>query len=166
MQAIVKEDEFFDRWGRGHIPDESDTQIKRVGAFSVLLSAGKILLVWPKSSPEVPELPGGGVDDGETLWQALIREIAEETGLDLARPEVQPQLTQRVQFYAENQNEYWHYDQFFYKLDGAAIDDLYFDGQQDTPEDGVCQWIRLEDLADVNLHHMHRIALNRILSKG
>jgi len=32
-------------------------------------------------APDVPELPGGGVEDGETLDEATQREWAEEVGI-------------------------------------------------------------------------------------
>lgn len=46
-----------------------------------------ILLIQRSSSDEhgsMWETPGGGVDDGETLVEAVIREVKEETGLDVS----------------------------------------------------------------------------------
>jgi 8-oxo-dGTP diphosphatase len=52
----------------------------RVAAFMVL--DGKVVLVRHRAGDAVYHLlPGGGVSWGETLQDALLREIAEETGL-------------------------------------------------------------------------------------
>lgn len=47
-----------------------------------------ILGVSRKDNPNNFGLPGGKVDPGETLQQAVIREIKEETGLDLIDPQM------------------------------------------------------------------------------
>ena len=42
-----------------------------------------VLVVKDRYKPEMGfKLPGGGVDNGEELWQGAIREVKEETGID------------------------------------------------------------------------------------
>lgn len=58
----------------------------RPGAYAVLLRAGRVLLT--HQAEPVPEwqLPGGGIDPGESPVAALHREVAEETGWAIAVP--------------------------------------------------------------------------------
>lgn len=53
--------------------------IERVGVRAIIRKNG--LFAMQKSSAGEYKIPGGGVDDGETLEEALIREVQEETGL-------------------------------------------------------------------------------------
>ncbi len=52
---------------------------ERPGAYAVILDGRDILVTEQKSQGEF-QLPGGGVDPGEGLLQALLRESLEETG--------------------------------------------------------------------------------------
>lgn len=49
---------------------------------------GKILAVSRKHDRTIFGLPGGKVEEGETLIQALSREVKEETGLDVLMPKL------------------------------------------------------------------------------
>ncbi len=58
----------------------------RPGTYAVLPLEGAFLLTaqW-EGDPDI-QLPGGGIDPGESPLQALHREVAEETGWRIARP--------------------------------------------------------------------------------
>lgn len=57
----------------------------RVAAFD---AEGRVMLVRHSYSPGWI-FPGGGVERGETIWEAAARELAEESGLSVtARPEL------------------------------------------------------------------------------
>ena len=70
----------------GEAPDSARTYTLRTGAYAILPMADGLLLTHQSApAPEV-QLPGGGVDPGESPVQALTREVYEETGWRIARP--------------------------------------------------------------------------------
>jgi len=60
-----------------------------VGVGAVLICAGKILLEKRKNDPGKGKwsIPGGLVELGENVEQTVIREVEEETGLHVGKPE-------------------------------------------------------------------------------
>lgn len=58
----------------------------RPGAYGILPRGDKILLTHQLDSSEPFQLPGGGIDPGESPVAALRREILEETGWTIAAP--------------------------------------------------------------------------------
>jgi 8-oxo-dGTP diphosphatase len=60
-----------------------------VGVGAVVICDGKILLEKRKSEPGKGKwsIPGGLVELGESIEYAVIREVKEETGLDVEKPE-------------------------------------------------------------------------------
>ncbi|MEM8851131.1 MAG: NUDIX hydrolase [Pseudomonadota bacterium] len=54
---------------------------RRPGAYAILVRGGRVLLT-EQTTPDLQEiqLPGGGIDPGESARPALAREVLEETG--------------------------------------------------------------------------------------
>jgi 8-oxo-dGTP diphosphatase len=59
----------------------------RPGAYAILIRDGKLLLTHQAEPQSEVQLPGGGIDPGESPLQALHREVYEETGWNIARPQ-------------------------------------------------------------------------------
>ena len=79
--------------------NEADTYRVRVSA-AILRAPGELLVVREKKlARPVVNLPGGAPQLGETLQNAVIREVREETGYDV--------LTTEVAFIAERRSERW-----------------------------------------------------------
>ncbi len=58
----------------------------RPGAYALLPRAGQLLVTHEAGSEENLQLPGGGIDPGETPIAALHREVMEETGWRIGAP--------------------------------------------------------------------------------
>jgi 8-oxo-dGTP pyrophosphatase MutT (NUDIX family) len=67
--------------------DELHYDLERDAVRVVLADAGGRVLLFHVATEESPggwwELPGGGIDPGESYQEAAVREIKEETGLNL-----------------------------------------------------------------------------------
>ena len=58
----------------------------RPGAYAVISQGPAVLLTHQAEPKPEYQLPGGGIDPGESPIQALYREVYEETGWTIARP--------------------------------------------------------------------------------
>lgn len=69
----------------GKPPQKGQRHRMRPGAYAILPYRGKVLLT-VQTDPEIEvQLPGGGIDPGESPLQALHREVLEETGWRIAQ---------------------------------------------------------------------------------
>jgi len=56
----------------------------QLGAFAIILDADRRVLLCHRRDLDVWNLPGGGVESRETPWDAVVREVREETTLVVA----------------------------------------------------------------------------------
>lgn len=70
----------------GHPPEISRHYTMRPGAYAILPRGREVLLTCQMSPEPDVQLPGGGIDPGESPLRALHREVCEETGWHIARP--------------------------------------------------------------------------------
>ena len=54
-----------------------------VGVFGIIIDSRKRVLLCHRRDYDLWNLPGGGMEGNETPWGGLIREVKEETGLDV-----------------------------------------------------------------------------------
>ena len=70
----------------GASPDPARRYRLRPGAYAILPRAGRVLLTVQYDDTDDIQLPGGGIDPGESPRTALFREVVEETGWAIAAP--------------------------------------------------------------------------------
>lgn len=70
----------------GHAPDATRAYTLRPGAYAILPLGRQVLLTLQSADIPDIQLPGGGIDPGESPLRALHREVMEETGWRIARP--------------------------------------------------------------------------------
>lgn len=95
----------------------------RVSVKGLVVKDGKILLL--KEAPELSrawELPGGGLDFGEDMYEGLKREIEEEMGVDVASIDRRPLYVWTWRF-ENRRNMDWYYSLVVaYKIELASFD--------------------------------------------
>ncbi|MFK7745030.1 MAG: NUDIX domain-containing protein [Roseobacter sp.] len=70
----------------GYAPQAKQRYKLRPGAYAILPMGGSFLLTMQTAEKLDIQLPGGGIDPGESSIQALHREVMEETGWRIGGP--------------------------------------------------------------------------------
>ncbi|QGY00125.1 NUDIX domain-containing protein [Roseovarius faecimaris] len=70
----------------GETPEPGQSYRVRHGVYAILPLRDQLLLTWQDDPHFELQLPGGGIDPGESPIHALHREVMEETGWTIAKP--------------------------------------------------------------------------------
>ena len=162
----MSDDRYFDRFGRLCPMGPEDRAQPRKGIFALIVTAEAwCLTTWPAIATPSAELPGGGIEPGETHYDALLREIYEETGVVMdGELKTDKRYVQHVKLYAEDMPAFLDYDQEFrlIRLDEPPRD--FFTYKRRNQEGGRAQWIPLNRLDDIAVHATHRPAIQTLLA--
>jgi ADP-ribose pyrophosphatase YjhB (NUDIX family) len=118
---------------------------KNIGVFCLVSCRGRLLLVKRAYGDLNWSLPGGVVEPGESLSEAIRREVMEETGQALISPELRSAFYSQKQYsmaliYSDRITDIGEF-----KYDPHEISDVAFFSQEALPEnisDRQRLWIR------------------------
>jgi len=126
-----------------------------VGVGAIIICDGKLLFEKRKNDPGKGKwsIPGGLVELGETVEQTVIREVKEETGLDVEKPEHIDVVDNIVK--DSNGKIKYHFViiDYFLKLKGGTLK-----AADDAEE---LRWVALDEAEEYDLTNTLRTFLHR-----
>lgn len=91
----------------------------RVGSYGLIIKDKKIALIKKARGgyKGLLDLPGGGIEHGESPNDALIREIKEEAGVDVSNYELLTVVSNRIKWHDDTFSEDLHQIGILYKVE-------------------------------------------------
>ena len=153
---------FYTRHGHEVIPSKGAVIKPRRAVYALARTEQNVLLVWPAFTMGVAELPGGGIEEGESMDEALEREWREETGLDMSCLHGPLKEYNHVRgFFAEDMDEFWIYNQTFQLYDfvvSVATGDKWHNSEGD-----LTGWEKISRLRALRFNRTHWLAVQALM---
>ncbi|MGD0083001.1 MAG: NUDIX domain-containing protein [Acidimicrobiales bacterium] len=121
--------------------NDPSTPEPRLAVAAVVVDAERLLLIRRGRAPQVGKwsLPGGRVEPGETLAEAVSREVLEETGIEVVPGDLVG--------WADRRDHEWHY----VILDFAAVPALSVTDPVAGDDAAEAAWFPLAELGELQL---------------
>ena len=136
---------------------------QRVAAYAVVVARGRLLLTQLADHTGAPgrwNLPGGGLDPGESPTEAVIREVAEETGQVVDRVRLVDVMTQHWVGRSTRGLEDYHAVRLLHVARCARPTRPVVHDVGGSTSDA--RWVPLDDLASVSVVASVRAALRAV----
>lgn len=118
----------------------------RNSAYAFVVESGQILLVKNRLE-KLYDIPGGGIDLGETLEEALAREALEEAG---AKLKIGSLLDQQVDWFYHRGGKYYQTLQLFFTASLV--------GELNKPSDPDIEWAGFVPISELTKYPLPRAA--------
>lgn len=114
--------------GDVHVVSRSEL-VQRTSVYGVIKDNNGIILVRDRTRTDQKwDLPGGGIESGEEVLEALRREIKEETNLEINSPP--RKICEFTEYFYDTESKRgWESTRHFYKFDSSGT--LRMDGNDD-----------------------------------
>lgn len=126
----------------------------RTGAYGILTDdTGRVLMQRTRPHSDVPDswwLPGGGVDHGEHPADAVVRELREETGLDVEVTALRTAATQLIELRPD-----WRYHKVAFVYDVKAVGGRFKTAVGESSDDSDNVWIDPSELTGKRMGELY-----------
>lgn len=126
----------------------------RESCYAVIFDAKKQQVATIKTAAKGYFLPGGGVEDGETLEECLIRELLEETGYQV---KINSSIGKAQRYFVTSQNEP------ILNIGNFFIANFITKVREPIDEDHKLKWISLDE-TDYFFHEHHAWAVKKAIN--
>jgi mutator protein MutT len=130
---------------------------KRTSVYGIYQENNQLLVVMPQWS-NLWEFPGGKVEKGESLKQALTREFIEETGCMIKKLQHKPLKKIKAKFCEKEKNIFYDSTLYFYQI----ISVIKTNNPIDKKEVKQLKFYKMKKLSEDNLHNLHYSVLKVI----
>ena len=153
----------YDRNGQEYEFEESE-YIYRKSVYGLYIKDDSVLMIMDDRSGKW-ELPGGGVEEGESDLQNLQREMLEETGLEMPDQEINLLDSEISYYYALLKKSPMKTDRFYYLVKELREDDKILEnGNNDDV--AAAKYVPISDLENTNIAKKDLEVINNYLSSN
>ncbi|MBE5958822.1 MAG: NUDIX domain-containing protein [Lachnospiraceae bacterium] len=132
---------------------ENGTVGIRPSVRGVVIRGDKIALVY-SSKYDYYKFPGGGIDEGETHQQTLIREVLEESGLVVIPSSIKEYGVVLKKEKGKYQDLFIQ-ESFYYFCDAEREEKIHEMDDDEREEGFMLKWVDPKEAIETNLHHDH-----------